>query len=378
VRRATTVSLDLAGIDLYDYPMPAVKRFRLVDLFAGCGGLTQGFVQAASYRPLAAVEHNKFAAATYAVNFGADHMYRGDITEWVKGRLPSADVVIGGPPCQGFSNLGNKQDDDKRNELWSAFVDAIVKIKPKAFLIENVDRFITSPQFADLQRELAPGRRLADYAIDAGLLLASDFGAAQLRKRAIVIGTRKDLQQIFLPQPSGADRPWKTTKEALKKVNPAVPRDRTDLPAGRTVELFGGVPGPYSMRDLHITRNYTQLSLDRFEHIPYGGNRFNLPESLKADCWKRHTTGSGDVMGRLRWDRPSVTVRTEFFKPEKGRYLHPDEPRALTHLEAAKLQGFPDGFKWCGSKLEIARQIGNAVPVELAEALARHIAEALA
>lgn len=378
MRRATTVSLDLAGIDLYDYPMPAVKRFRLVDLFAGCGGLTQGFVQAASYRPVVAVEHNKFAAATYAVNFGADHMHRGDITEWVKGKLPSADVVIGGPPCQGFSNLGNKQDDDKRNELWSAFVDAIVKIKPKAFLIENVDRFITSPQFADLQHELAPGRRLADYAIDAGLLLASDFGAAQLRKRAIVIGTRKDLQQIFLPQPSGADRPWKTTKEALKKVNPAVPRDRTDLPAGRTVELFDGVPGPYSMTDLHITRNYTQLSLDRFEHIPYGGNRFNLPDNLKAECWKRHTTGSGDVMGRLRWDRPSVTVRTEFFKPEKGRYLHPDEPRALTHLEAAKLQGFPDGFKWCGSKLEIARQIGNAVPVELAEALARHIAEALA
>jgi DNA (cytosine-5)-methyltransferase 1 len=82
-------------------------------------------------------------------------------------------------------------------------------------------------------------------------------------------------------------------------------------------------------------------------------------------------------MGRLHWDRPSVTIRTEFFKPEKGRYLHPTEHRAITHLEAARLQGFPDTFRWCGSKLQIARQIGNAVPVELAAAIGKHVAESL-
>jgi DNA (cytosine-5)-methyltransferase 1 len=192
-----------------------------------------------------------------------------------------------------------------------------------------------------------------------------------------VIGTRKDLPKILLPTPSGVNAPWRTTKDALRDVDPVVPVGRTEFPPSRLVDLFGDVPGPYSMAELHIARNYTQLSLDRFAHIPYGGNRFDLPENLKAECWKRHTTGSGDVMGRLRWDRPSVTIRTEFFKPEKGRYLHPDEPRAITHLEAAKLQGFPDDFGWCGSKLEIARQIGNAVPIELASALAAHIAEGL-
>src|SRR5690606_9118928 len=121
---------------------------------------------------------------------------------------------------------------------------------------------------------------------------------------------------------------------------------------GRTFKVFEReVAGKYTAHELHITRKYTPLSRERFEHIPYGGNRFNLPDELKAPCWIKHTSGSADVMGRLVWDRPSVTIRTEFFKPEKGRYLHPEENRALSHLEAARLQGFPDTFEWCGPKL---------------------------
>lgn len=357
--------------------MPIDKPLRLVDLFSGCGGLTTGFTATGSYRSIVAVEHNRFAAATFAANFGVEHVHHGDIKEWVKGDLPDADVVIGGPPCQGFSNLGAKREDDERNMLWSAYVDALVKIKPKAFLIENVDRFLKSPEFGQLRGELLRDGRLSEYQIDSGLLLASDYGAAQARKRAIVIGTHRDIPQILLPMPTTPPSEWRTVKDALREVDPKVPAVRTELPENREMDLFGGVPGPYSMAELHITRNYLQLSLDRFAHIPYGGNRFDLPDALKAPCWKNHTTGSGDVMGRLRWDRPSVTIRTEFFKPEKGRYLHPDEPRALTHLEAAKLQGFPDNFVWHGPKLEIARQIGNAVPVEFASALAVHIAEGL-
>ena len=98
---------------------------------------------------------------------------------------------------------------------------------------------------------------------------------------------------------------------------------------------------------------------------------------LLPACWRKHRIGTADVMGRLRWDRPSVTIRTEFFKPEKGRYLHPTEPRALSHREAATLQGFPDSFRWCGTKLDIARQIGNAVPISLGRELARHLARSL-
>jgi DNA (cytosine-5)-methyltransferase 1 len=123
------------------------------------------------------------------------------------------------------------------------------------------------------------------------------------------------------------------------------------------------------------------MSLQRYKHIPAGGNRFDLqriaPE-LTPQCWIKKTTGGTDLFGRLEWDGPArCTIRTEFYKPEKGRYLHPTEHRPITHWEAARLQTFPDDFKWCGNKMEIATQIGNAVPPVLAEVIARSVAEHL-
>ena len=117
-----------------------------------------------------------------------------------------------------------------------------------------------------------------------------------------------------------------------------------------------------------------------------GAGRFDVPSYLLPRCWREKSSGTTDVMGRMLWDAPSLTIRTEFFKPEKGRYLHPQWDqrdaalrvnRVITHLEAALLQDFPDDFLWCGSKIGIARQIGNAVPVGLAAALARRVREAL-
>ncbi|WP_199485428.1 DNA cytosine methyltransferase [Actinomadura craniellae] len=350
----------------------------MIDLFAGCGGLSEGFRSTGLYEPTVAVEQDLFAAATYAANFGEDHVYHGDIADWVQGDLPEADVVVGGPPCQGFSNLGAKREDDLRNELWARYVDTLVKVRPKAFLLENVDRFLKTRQFGEFRAQFGKGGRLSDYEIDVDVLRATDFGSAQLRKRAIVIGTHRDIEKIPVPSTRVSAAAWRTVKHALGDLEPRIPQGHVDLPKGRECSVFGEtVPGVYTARELHITRSYTPLSQQRFSAIPTGGNRFNLPDELKAPCWRKHTSGAGDVMGRLVWDKPSVTIRTEFFKPEKGRYLHPDEDRALSHLEAARLQGFSDDFKWCGSKLEIARQIGNAVPVEFAAALANHIEEHL-
>ena len=137
------------------------------------------------------------------------------------------------------------------------------------------------------------------------------------------------------------------------------------------------LPGAFSPRELHFSRRYQPISRERFAAIPEGGSRADLPDELKAPCWRRHTTGSMDVMGRLRADRPSVTIRTEFFKPEKGRYLHPTEHRAITHYEAALLQGFPGSHRFIGSRTAIARQIGNAVPIPLGAAIARRLLEVL-
>ena len=143
-----------------------------------------------------------------------------------------------------------------------------------------------------------------------------------------------------------------------------------DLPAPVGTKI-NSLPAPL---DLHFGRNPTDLSLARYMAIPEEGmNRFDLqrlaPE-LTPECWIRKTSGGTDLFGRLWWDRPAFTIRTEFFKPEKGRYLHPVEHRPITHREAARLQSFPDDFVFMGSKIEIARQIGNAVPPVLAARIA--------
>lgn len=157
---------------------------------------------------------------------------------------------------------------------------------------------------------------------------------------------------------------WRTVRDAI-----------ADLPEPVKTTIEGPAP-----LDLHIKRNPTPKSIERYKAVPPDGNRFDLQRNapeITPQCWIRKKSGGTDLFGRLWWDRPSVTIRTEFFKPEKGRYLHPDQHRPITHREAARLMGFPDDFQFFGSKTEIARQIGNAVPPALAGGLGRMVLETL-
>lgn len=356
----------------------SVPQLRMIDLFAGCGGLTAGFMSTGAFGPVAAVENDFAAAATYAANYGEDHVHWGDIEKWVtSGDVPEADIVVGGPPCQGFSNLGHRKVHDPRNSLWRRYLDTLLLSRPRAFLLENVDRFYKSDQLKSLILETFRGGRLRDYRIDAHVVRATDHGSAQLRRRTIVIGTHRDLDQILVPRGQRPRSEWTTVKSTISDLSQWIDPEHRDLPDATTTVFGLPIAGTFASTDLHITRNYTDLSLQRFSHIPPGGNRMDLPDELKARCWIAHNTGSQDVMGRMHWDRPSVTIRTEFFKPEKGRYLHPEQNRAISHHEAARLQGFPDDYRWRGTKLQIAKQIGNAVPVPLARSLAEHLRSAL-
>lgn len=147
-----------------------------------------------------------------------------------------------------------------------------------------------------------------------------------------------------------------------------------DLPGAEGTDIrLGLVPPPL---DLHFGRSPTNESLQRYKCIPEGGNRFDLQKNrpdITPDCWIRKKSGGTDLFGRLWWDRPAFTIRTEFFKPEKGRYLHPRQHRPITHREAARLQSFPDDFIFVGTKIEVARQIGNAVPPLLAKNVAKAV-----
>jgi DNA (cytosine-5)-methyltransferase 1 len=363
------------------------EEITVLDLFAGAGGLTAGFHAASDrFRTVGAVEWDLAAAASYEATYGPGLVYAGDIKAWLEeGDVPHVDVVIGGPPCQGFSSLGKKDVEDERNTLWMEYAKTIVRAAPKFFVVENVAEFKKSPQFVLFQEATAAGGLLEEYSFEAQILNSADFGAAQSRRRTVIIGYRRDLGFPGFPLPthmahpdSPEVRPYVTVADVLR----GVPRrpDRDDVIGSRR-RIFQGkeFAGEFSARDLHWSRNYTELSRRRFAVIPKGGNRRNLepfPELMPA-CWTKHKTGSGDVMGRLHWERPSVTIRTEFFKPEKGRYLHPEEDRAITHYEAALLQGFDESHRFVGSRSDIARQIGNAVPIALGAAIGRVLARSL-
>ncbi|WP_231998379.1 DNA cytosine methyltransferase [Mycobacterium sp. 1245499.0] len=348
-------------------------KVRVLDLFSGAGGLSEGFSKASKrYTTIRAVELDDAAAATYAANHGKTTVYAGAIQDWLRNEeVPQADVIIGGPPCQGFSALGKQNVRDSRNRLWEYYARTIGKARPRLFVLENVPAFLTSSQHKRFREMCSSRGELSDYAFEAEVLNAADYGAAQIRKRVILIGHHRDIEFPGFPSKTHGPPEWRTVKEVLLGL-PEVVR-QLNLPA-RWYEFRGNMlPGSYRTDELHVTRHYEHISLQRFAYIKPGGNRFQLPDDLKPDCWRKHTSGAGDVMGRLWWDRPSVTIRTEFFKPEKGRYLHPTEPRALTHQEAALIQGFRDSYRWVGTKTSIARQIGNAVPIPLAKALGRHL-----
>ena len=349
---------------------------RLIDLFAGCGGLTEGF-RRAGFDPVLAVEWDRSAAATYAENFG-DHVICDDIAMVPDEVFPGVDAVVGGPPCQGFSNLGTRNPDDPRNLLWREYARVVRLTRPAVFVLENVPQFLKSDQFRMLVDWSRSGP-LRGYQLTAGVLNAADYGVAQRRRRAIVVGSRHGSPSLP-PSSHGKEdpvTPWATVRDAFAGV--PFETGPTVLPARR---LESGIAGPFKVTELHLSRSPRELSLRRYELIPPGGGRFDLPDHLLPNCWRNKPTGTVDVMGRMEWDKPSLTIRTEFFKPEKGRYLHPQwdsyDPdrcvnRSISHWEAARLQSFPDDFVWCGSKIEIAKQIGNAVPPLLAEAIARHL-----
>lgn len=337
-------------------PNRSKHSYTVMDLFAGAGGFTLGFVQA-GFTPIFAVEFDQPAANTYIANFGA-HCQASDISD-IK-TFPAADIIIGGPPCQGFSNLGAHIPDDPRNQLWRHYLRAVAQVQPRVFVVENVPPLLNSAEGQELIRQT----QAMGYEVEGRILTAADYGAPQVRKRTIIIGSR--VGPVLFPIPTHVN-PAKRDLQSIKLLDWMTVR-----------QAIGDLPMIPTNQALHLSRNPTAKSLERYRHIPAGGNRWNLPLDLMPECWKRKTKGGTDLFGRLRWDEPSVTIRTEFFKPEKGRYLHPEAHRPITHREAARIQCFPDDFDFQGSNIAIAKQIGNAVPVRFAYAIAEAVHKMLA
>lgn len=358
-----------------------IKRYRVIDLFAGAGGMTLGFTESLGhiFTPVWSNDFNPYAARTYSVNFGL-HCTTDDILEIVDKRIseiPKADVVIGGPPCQGFSLLNKQRNGDPRKQLWRPFLQIVEHAEAEIFVMENVPQLLGS----------AEHEQINEVAHDMGFkmafakLCAADYGVPQTRWRAFIIGCKFAHPGLFFPPKKthrrpddivtgllfsddfdsyvSRPKPWRTVRDAI-----------ADLPPPEGTEIRKEL----HPLDLHFGRTPTPLSLKRYQAVSKEGmNRFDLQRiapDLTPACWIRKKHGGTDLFGRLWWDRPAFTIRTEFFKPEKGRYLHPCQHRPITHREAARLQSFPDSFIFTGSKIEIAKQIGNAVPPLLAARIA--------
>jgi DNA (cytosine-5)-methyltransferase 1 len=357
------------------------KRFRLIDVFAGAGGMTLGFSEKFGH-PFDSVwanDFNDYCVETYNANFG-HHCVPGDIVDILndpKTKIPKADVVIGGPPCQGFSLLNKNREEDPRKQLWRPYFEIIKRSGAKVFVMENVPQLLGSFEHG----EIMGTAEAMGFKVWGAVLCAADYGVPQTRRRAIIIGCRYfDPSHIFPPRKTHYD-PSKEHAQAsfLYEGNGGL----SIAEKWRTVrDAIADLPSPVGtmIRDenpplnLQFGRTPTPMSQARYRAIPEEGmNRFDLerrtPE-LTPGCWIRKKSGGTDLFGRLWWDRPAYTIRTEFFKPEKGRYLHPEQHRPITHREAARLQSFPDDFVFKGSKIEIARQIGNAVPPALAARIA--------
>lgn len=316
-----------------------------IDLFSGCGGLTLGLKQA-GFRVIGAVELDPFVADVYHQNHPRTYVWKSDIRvlspKSMLGKLKlgagDLDLLAGCPPCQGFSTLrtrnGAKQNRDHRNDLAREVIRFVREMRPKAVMLENVPGLAGRRPFMDL----CGGLRRVGYKINWGVKEASRFGVPQRRRRLILLAGL-GFEIPFAPE----TRKLMTVRDAIGWI----PK------AGKSGDPLHDLPENHSPRILKFIKD-----------IPKdGGDRLSLPRWRQLACHKR-CDGFKDIYGRMAWNDVSPTITGGCFNPSKGRFLHPEENRAITLREASLLQTFPPNYRFPekASKQVAALMIGNAFP----------------
>lgn len=345
------------------------RRLTVLDLFSGCGGLSRGFIDA-GFDVVLGVDNDATSLETFRANhsgskaLNADLFNKNGIKE-IKGALGGkVDVIIGGPPCQGFSLTGTRNFDDKRNRLYLSFIEAIKELRPKALLIENV------PGLAKLYNGTVKDeiiRRLSGlgYNIDWKILCAADYSVPQIRKRVIFVGLRKEFGRFIFPEPTNKPINYVTCSDAI-----------SDLPSLKdglgTEESSYTSPSKTfyqkSMRkNSHILYNHTatrhsDLVKSVIKLVPEGGNYKDLPSGVGT------SRKFNEAWTRYHGKKPSKTIDTGH-----RNHFHYKYNRVPTVRENARLQSFPDNFRFIGTKTEQNRQVGNAVPPILGYHLGKKI-----
>ena len=383
-----------------------------IDLFAGAGGFSLAAHQA-GLDVLAAIELDAAAASTYRKNIierlGQNtHLINDDILKVDPHALRNQlglqqgdlDLILGGPPCQGFSThrINNAGVDDPRNQLLLRYFDFVREFRPQTFLVENVSGLF----WAKHAKYLESFRRLAaenHYTIHyCGILNAKDYGVPQNRKRAFIIGVdnRRIVDSLQFPPAPMFFSP--SSREVIRSGLPSW-RTASSVFEPLTDELIERYIQQYFLRDTNLSEECarallrglehgeaiaqsdpcninmkpTETMLERFKALRLNGSRADLPKKFHLKCHTGGHDGHKDVYGRMLIHTPSNTITTGCMNPSKGRYVHPWKNHGITLRHAARLQTFPDDFVFTGSATDQAKQIGNAVPVQLGEVLINQI-----
>lgn len=349
-------------------------EFKVLDLFCGAGGFSRGIDKNPNFKTLIANDYDPAAALTFSKNFRQAFMISGDITEEniqnkiIENSLKSGiNMIVGGPPCQGFSSKGKKLGlNDPRNYLFREFLKVVEEIKPEVFVIENVRGIITSSDGWFL-KEILESIKYLGYKASFGVLNAKDYGVPQSRERAFFVCSKSN--SINLPPKYSKSVSVRDAISDLSYLNSGEGSFEQEYINSPQSEYQRYMRERSPLLFNHKASNHSELAIHKLSLIPAEMGKEYLPKELLGKQKFRTT------WGRLKWDQPSPTIDTRFDTPSNGRNSHPVLNRSITAREAARIQSFDDNFIFYGNKVNIRNQIGNAVPPLLAEAVANKIWE---
>lgn len=346
------------------------KKPTVVDLFSGCGGLSRGFIDA-GFDVILGVDNEPVSLQTFRLNHKNSNTLLVDLFE--KDAIKkivravdkkSVDVVVGGPPCQGFSLTGPRNFDDKRNRLYLRFIETVRKLRPKAFLIENVPGLAVMYD-GKVKDEIIKRLSKFGYSVEMKILCAADFGVPQTRRRVFFVGLKKGLGHFAFPKTTHATENYITCSDAI-----------SDLPSreaefGQEEDEYSSAPKTEYQKLMrknsdilfnHVATNHSDLVKSVISKVPDGGNYKDLPPGIGKsrkfnEAWTRYNS-----------KKPSKTIDTGH-----RNHFHYKYNRIPTVRENARLQSFPDSFRFIGTRTSQNRQVGNAVPPLLGYYVGRQI-----
>lgn len=342
--------------------------YNIVDLFCGIGGFSYGFEMTQKYKTILGVDIWSVALDTFKKNHLSTKVQQGDIGTlqekfWCE-YTDKVDVIIAGPPCQGFSMSGKRDVLDERNNLFNEVIRVVGIVKPKVVVIENVLGLLSmkTPEGIPVQEEIINKLRKLGYYVDFKVLVASDYGVPQNRKRVIFIASQKNNLKFPMVQYGEGKKDVITVGDALGNI-PNLKKEYLS-PQTEYQKLMSG------RKDIlnHEPINHAPLIIQRMKSVPQGGNWKDIPVELGQGGGKHSNN-----YRRLKNDEPSITIK----HVSKSMIIHPNYDRTPTIREVARIQSFNDDFEVTGAKYDQHQQLANAVPPLLGKAIAESVLDML-